>query len=466
MNSDEIQHDSFRDHISTISENGKRNWIYAQKPKGKFYTKRTVVSILYLTLFFSLPFIRVNGDPFFLFNVLERRFIFFGVTFWPQDFFIFGIGMLVFIVFIVLFTVAFGRVFCGWACPQTVFMEMVFRRIEYWIEGEATHQKLLDKMPWNTEKILRRGSKHVVFFLMAFLIANTFLAYVIGTDELFKIIHEPVSQHAGGFAALLIFTGVFYAVYARFREQVCLIVCPYGRLQGVMTDRNSLLVAYDFLRGEPRSKFSKKEEKPAGDCIDCFQCVKVCPMGIDIRNGTQLECTACTACIDACDFMMEKTGKPKGLIRYASENGIEKGEQVRFTPRMIAYSVVLLLLIGVLAALLLTRRDVDATVLRTPGMLYQERGTDTISNLYNIKLINKTHKKVPVVLKIESGPGTIRMIGKEIVIGKTSNAESTFFILLPRKTVRERKTSITIGIWSGNKRLETVNTSFLGPLTR
>jgi cytochrome c oxidase accessory protein FixG len=464
MNPDE-QQESFRDHISTVSENGKRNWIYAQKPKGPFYTKRTVASILYLVLFFTLPFIRVHGDPFFLFNVLERRFIFFGVTFWPQDFFIFGIGMLVFIVFIVLFTVAFGRVFCGWACPQTIFMEMVFRRIEYWIEGDAAYQQQLARMPWNTEKLLKRSAKHSIFFLVAFLIAHTFLAYVIGTDELFKIMREPVSQHIGGLTALLIFTGIFYAVYARFREQVCLIVCPYGRLQGVMTDRNSLLVAYDFLRGEPRGKFRKSQEKPAGDCIDCFQCVKVCPMGIDIRNGTQLECTACTACIDACDFMMEKTGKPKGLIRYASENGIERGERVRLTPRMIAYSAVLLVLIGILTALLVTRRDVDATILRTPGMLYQERGEDTITNLYNIKLLNKTHKKVPVVLKVESGPGTIQMIGKQIVIGETTNAESTFFILLPRTAVHQRKTSVAIGIWSGGERLAVIHTSFLGPIT-
>ena len=336
--------ETFRDSVSTINKDGKRNWIYAQKPKGRLYNLRTITTVIYLALFFSLPFIRWNGEPYFLFNVLERKFIFFGVTFWPQDFFIFGIGTLAFIVFIVLFTVVFGRVFCGWACPQTIFMEMVFRRIEYWIEGDATHQKLLAKMPWNREKITKRFTKHLVFFLIAFLIANTFLAYIIGTDQLFKIINEPLSQHTGGFLSLLIFTGIFYYVYAWFREQVCLIVCPYGRLQGVMTDRNSILVAYDYIRGETRGKYKKDDRKDKGDCIDCMQCVKVCPVGIDIRNGTQMECTSCTACIDACDFMMEKVNLPKGLIGYASENGIAKREKLKITPRIIAYSSVLVLI--------------------------------------------------------------------------------------------------------------------------
>ncbi|MCE3280702.1 MAG: ccoG, partial [Bacteroidetes bacterium] len=193
------KNESFRDHIATVNAEGKRNWIYAQKPKGKLFNARAIVSLVYLILFFSLPFVRVHDDPFFLFNIMERRFIFFGVTFWPQDFFIFGIGMLVFILFIVLFTVAFGRVFCGWACPQTVFMEMVFRRIEYWIEGDAAHQKMLNRSPWNKEKILKKTFKHFIFFLVAFIIANTFLSYIIGTDKLFLMTKEPLMDNIGTF---------------------------------------------------------------------------------------------------------------------------------------------------------------------------------------------------------------------------------------------------------------------------
>ena len=342
-----IEDESFRDSIGTITKEGKRNWIYAQKPHGKLYNPRSFASVPSLIVFFSIPFITYNDVPLFLFNVLERRFILFGVGFWPQDFFIFGIGMLTFMLFVVLSTVVYGRVFCGWACPQTIFLEMVFRRIEYWIEGDASHQKVLDNSKWTTEKILKRGSKNIIFFILSFIIANTFLAYLIGKNDLFKIINEPISMHVGGFIALLIFTTVFFAVYSWFREQVCLIVCPYGRLQAVMTDKNLILVAYDYLRGEPRSKFKKEQTNKVGDCIDCFQCVKVCPMGIDIRNGSQLECTACTACIDACDHMMDKVGKPKGLIKYASETGIAQGEKLKLTPRIIAYTIVLFVLIGV-----------------------------------------------------------------------------------------------------------------------
>ena len=461
-----IEDESFRDSIGTITKEGKRNWIYAQKPHGKLYNLRSIASVLYLIVFFSIPFITYNDEPLFLFNVLERRFILFGVGFWPQDFFIFGIGMLTFMLFVVLFTVVYGRVFCGWACPQTIFLEMVFRRIEYWIEGDASHQKVLDNSKWTTEKILKRGSKNIIFFILSFIIANTFLAYLIGKNDLFKIINEPVSMHVGGFIALLVFTTVFFAVYSWFREQVCLIVCPYGRLQAVMTDKSSILVAYDYLRGEPRSKFKKEQTKAVGDCIDCFQCVKVCPMGIDIRNGSQLECTACTACIDACDHIMDKVGKPKGLIKYASETGIAQGEKLKLTPRIIAYTLVLFVLIGVLVTLLATRKSVDATILRTPGMLFQQQPDNKISNLYNLKLINKTHKDVPVFLKIEDGGiGEIKMVGKDLIVGKESKAETEFFILIPTSEIMERKTQLVIGVYSDTKKLETIKTSFLGPVT-
>ncbi len=413
------EEEKYRDSLATVNERGKRNWIYAKQPKGKFYTARTIVSACCFLLFFSLPFIHIGGRPLFLFNVVDGRFILFGAVFWPQDFFIFGLVMVAFILFIVLFTMAFGRLFCGWVCPQTIFMEMLFRRIEYMIEGSAATQKVLNRGPWTTGKVTKKALKHSLFFLLSFSIANTFLAYIIGTDELWKIITEPLSAHTGGFAAIMVFSLVFYAVYAFFREQVCTIVCPYGRLQSVLLDKDSVVVAYDHVRGEPRGKFQKKETAkkdcsctdcgncskiappPVGDCIDCMQCVQVCPTGIDIRNGTQLECINCTACMDACDFMMEKTGRPKGLIRYASENGITEKKKLRFTPRLRVYTTVLLLLTTAITAMLASRKPAGATVMRTAGMLYQERGKDSISNLYRIKLINKTTADMPVTLRLE-----------------------------------------------------------------
>lgn len=456
---------SFRDSIATVNAAGKRNWIFPKKPHGKLYKARTITSFIYLILFFSLPFVKVNGNPLFLFDILHRKFIFFGVAFWPQDFVIFGIGMLTFIVFVVLFTVVFGRVFCGWACPQTIFMEMVFRKIEYWIEGDAPSQQKLSKQKWDAEKIRKRGLKLGIFFFISVLIANTFLAYIIGIDEVLKIASEPISKHVGGFVSLIIFSFVFFGVFAWFREQACLIVCPYGRLQGVMLDRNSIVVAYDYVRGEPREKIHHEEASSLpGDCVDCSLCVKVCPTGIDIRNGTQLECVNCTACIDACDEVMEKVYRPKGLIRYASENGIKNKVPLKFTMRIKAYSFVLLLLIGVLVTTLVTRADVDATVLRAGGQLFQEQPGEKISNLYTVRVINKTRYEMPVTFKVESGDGEITMVGKPLTVGKESKSETEFFITRDKHKITVRKTKLKIGVYSGDKKLQTVSTTFLGPV--
>ncbi|RAJ85425.1 cytochrome c oxidase accessory protein FixG [Chitinophaga dinghuensis] len=456
---------TFRDSIATVDKQGKRKWIFAKQPNGRFYNIRTILSIFYFIAFFSLPFISINGRPLFMLNVLEGKFILFGAIFWPQDFFIFGLAMLAFVLFIVLFTMAFGRLFCGWACPQTIFMEMLFRRIEYWIEGDAAAQQMLANAPWTANKILRKTAKHILFYGLSFIIANMFLAYIIGAKELEKIITEPFEAHMGGFIAILIFSGVFYGVYAFMREQVCTIICPYGRLQGVLLDKNSVLVAYDYNRGEPRGKYRKNGDHAEGDCIDCNQCVKVCPTGIDIRNGTQLECVNCTACIDACDFMMEKIGRPRGLIRYASENGIANKQKLRFTPRLKIYSTLLVIILGAITFMLTSRKPVTGTVIRTAGMLYQERGTDSISNLYRIKLINKTSAAIPLQLKLEDKPGLIEMIGKtDITVKAEGQGEGTFFIVLPRTAVNGRKSKLSIGLYQQNVKIATINTTFSGPM--
>jgi cytochrome c oxidase accessory protein FixG len=456
---------SFRDRIATVDEKGKRKWVFAQKPKGKFYNARTYVSWFFFILFFTLPFIEVKGRPLFLFNIPQAKFIIFGQVFWPQDFFIFGLTMVTFIIFIVLFTAAFGRLFCGWVCPQTIFMEMFFRKIEYFIEGDAPAQKVLAKMPWNREKILKKSTKHIVFYFMSFIIANFFLAYIIGMKQLISIITDPLSAHIGGLLAIAVFSGVFYAVYAFFREQACTVVCPYGRLQSVLLDQNSMIVAYDYKRGEPRGKATKKAELNLGDCVDCSACVRVCPTGIDIRNGTQMECVGCTACIDACDDIMTKLNLPTGLIRYASESGIKERKPLKYTGRMKFYTVVLILLASLLSFLLITRKDITATVMRTPGMLYQERGTDSISNLYNIKIANKTIRDIPLEVKLEGTQGSVQIIGgKNIQVKKEGQGSGSFFIVLPAKEIKKRSSEIKVNLYDNGKLITTVKTKFLGPV--
>ncbi len=461
----------FRDSISTVTDEGKRSWVFPKKPSGKLYEYRKYVSYLLLAFLFISPFIKVNGNQFLMFNVLERRFSIFGATFWPQDFYLFVIIMLIGVVFIVLFTVAFGRIFCGWICPQTIFMEMVFRRIEYWIEGDRGKQIRLNKQAWNAEKIRKKVLKWSIFFIISFLIANIFLAYLIGSDKLLLYVQDGPAAHLGTFISLLIFTGVFYFVFAWFREQVCIIACPYGRLQGVLLDNKSIVVAYDHKRGEKekgRAKFKKNEDREAtgkGDCIDCFQCVQVCPTGIDIRNGTQLECVNCTACIDACNQMMEAVDLPKGLIRYASEENIEKKARFKFNARLKGYSAVLFILVSVLTGMLFLRSDVEANILRLPGQLYEHKEGNIISNVYTYKLINKTTQDYENIhFELVSHNGKIHPVKEsDIRVPKNGLAEGTLFIEINRAALEEEKDKVRIAIYSGDNLIETTSTTFMGP---
>ncbi len=463
--------DNFRDTMGTLDSEGKRAWVFPKKPSGKWYQYRKYVSYFLLVILFASPFVKIGGNQFMMFNVLERRFNIFGFPFWPQDFYLFVIMMLIGVVFVILFTVAFGRIFCGWICPQTIFMEMVFRRIEYWIDGDRGKQIRLSKMPWNAEKIKKRILKWTVFFIISFLIANVFLAYLIGSDELLRYIFDGPSNHVSTLISLLIFTGVFYFVFAWFREQVCIIVCPYGRLQGVLLDNKSIIVAYDHKRGEKeegRAKFKKNEDRPStgkGDCIDCFACVQVCPTGIDIRNGTQLECVNCTACIDACDQIMEAVDLPKGLIRYASEDNIEKKKKFEFTPRLKGYVVVLGILIAVLIGLLFLRNDIEAQILRLPGQLYEHKKDNIISNVYTYKLINKTVEDIEDVhFRLKSHKGTIKLVTSETLnIDEEGLAEGTLFIEINASALTGDKDRVTIEILSGDDVIETTTTAFLGP---
>ncbi len=459
------QNSYFRDKLTTVDEKGKRIWIYPKKFTGRYFNKRKTLAIILLAFLYIGPFIKVHGDPLFLFNILERKFIIFGMIFWPQDFSLIVLTFITMIVFIVLFTVIFGRLFCGWVCPQTIFMEFVFRRIEYWIEGDAAAQRRLAKQPMNFEKFRKKALKHIVFYLISFITANTFLAYIIGKDKLFQYYGEGLQAHVGGFIGLLIFSGVFYFIFAFFREQVCTIACPYGRLQGVLIDTKTLIVAYDYKRGEPRAPLSKAVEGESGDCVACEACVAVCPTGIDIRNGTQLECINCTACIDACDATMEKVNKPKGLIRYDSEEGIEKGVHHLFNPRSIAYSVVLTLLLAFVGFLFAMRGDYEATILRVRGSLYQEYNKDSLSNIYNYNIVNKSRHPISVEMKMEQPKGRIKYIGDKLTVPKGEVGKGTFMVILPKSALRSSNTPIVIGLYHNGKRVEGYKSTFVGPNT-
>lgn len=461
--------ESFRDSIATVDEKGKRLWVYPKKPSGRLHQWRIGVTVVLLSLLFGTPFIKVNGQPLFLFNVLERKFVIFGQAFWPQDFVLLAITLITFFIFIILFTVVFGRIWCGWLCPQTLFMEMVFRKIEYYIEGDAAAQRRLDKDPWSMSKFTKKISKHFIFLVISAIIAHTVLSYIIGIESTLSMMQTSPAENLSGFLAMLSFTALFYFIYAKFREQACIAVCPYGRLQGVLLGKDSIVVAYDWLRGEPRGHKKKNPaaESNLGDCIDCSLCVQVCPTGIDIRNGTQMECVNCTACIDACDDVMIKIGKPKGLIRFASVNSITNRIQKIINPRVIGYSFVLLALMGILGFAMITRSDVETTILKVPGTIYQ-REIDMISNLYNVEFVNKTFDDLSLEIKVES-PAVAQVYKvdrKQILVPAEQMVKGVYFIKIPENKIENVRTVVTLGVYSNGKKLETVKAKFIGPVKR
>lgn len=463
---DVVEELTFRDRIATVDERGRRNWIFPKKPSGRYYRWRTYVSWLLLGFLFAAPFIRINGEQLVLLNVIERKFVIFGVTFWPQDFHLFVLLMIALIVAIFLFTAVYGRIFCGWICPQTIFMEMVFRKIEYLIEGDSSQQRALRAQPWNAGKIFKKALKLGIFFGLSFLIANLFLAYIIGVDELARIVSHPPAARPGEFLAVLLFSGAFFFVFAWFREQACTLVCPYGRLQSVLLDENSIVISYDFARGEPRKKYRREEAREqTGDCVECYQCVVVCPTGIDIRDGTQLECVNCTACIDACDHVMDKVGFPRGLIRYASHSAITTEKTDTMTPRVYGYTAVLVLLLGLIVYLFLSRTDIETTILRAPGTLYQLQNEKDVRNVFTMKVLNKTHKDVNLTLKLLTHDGTVTMVGGDNINAQAGGiSEAVFFVDLPLGALDGLRTNISIGLFSNDALLETVRTTFIGPV--
>lgn len=463
-----VDPETFRDSVGTMDNAGKRKWIFPRKPSGKYTNYRTIVAYFLLAVFFILPFLKINGNPVLLINVIDRQFFIFGQPFFPQDFFILALGAITSIVFIILFTVVFGRIFCGWICPQTIFLEMIFRKIDYLIEGDRNKQMKLDRQEWNSEKIWKRSLKWSIFLIISLIITHWMFMYIVGYQEVFNMVKEGPFNNFTSFLVMIVFTAAFYFTFAWFREQVCTLVCPYGRLQGVLIDKQTINVYYDFKRGEKRSKWRKGEDRKAqgkGDCIDCNQCVVVCPTGIDIRNGQQLECINCTACIDACDEVMVKVGLPPGLIRYATEDEIEKEVPFKFTGRMKAYSVVLLLMLGFLGFLLSNRGTMEAKFIKPAGSTYFVRDGQ-ITNIYNYTFLNKSNKDQLVTIKImEPAHGTVTLsTADKILLKKDQITKGTVNISFPEKEIKLSKQKVKIGVYDQKgELLDTFETYFEGP---
>jgi cytochrome c oxidase accessory protein FixG len=461
-------HQTFRDALASVHVDGRRKWIYARQPSGRFYTARTLVAIVLLAFLIGAPFVHLNGQPLILLNVLERRFVLFGLVFWPQDFALVVLLALSAIVTLALSTVAIGRVWCGWLCPQTVFLEMVFRRIEYLIDGSAERQVRRDAAPWTAATWARAVVKHAIFFGLSFAIANLFLAYIIGVGPLWTIVTDPPARHLGGLTAITIFSLLFYGVFARFREQACVLACPYGRVMSSLIDRRTITVTYDATRGEPRRPLARggaaASPATAGDCVDCGRCVTVCPTGIDIRNGIQLECVNCTACIDACDDVMDRVKRPRGLIRLASHEATLRPGTTWVSRRVLAYAAVWLVLVTGVTTLVARRDDLDVLILRQAGTLHVTLPDGTVGNFYTVQVFNRTRTTVPFRITVVAPAGAaVTPLGLPPQVDPFGLREGRVLVALPPASLTGPATTVRFAIAVAGEPVRQVDSSFLGP---
>ncbi len=420
-----------RESVTTINRDGSRFFLHPADVNGLFTRLRRLFALLLIGIYLALPWIPINGNPAVFLDVVNRRFHLFGLTFTAQDlwlafFFITGLGFSLFFV-----TALFGRLWCGWACPQTVFLEHVYRRIERWIEGDATKRRKLDRQPWDASKLFKRGFKHTLFVLISLIIAHFFLAYFVSIPQLYSWMKSSPIEHWSAFIFVFVASGLIYFNFAWFREQLCLVICPYGRLQSALIDDDSVIIGYDEKRGEPRGKATKSD---VGDCIDCNRCVQVCPTGIDIRQGLQIECIGCANCIDACDTIMTKLNRPKGLVRYDSLNGFAGKKKRILRPRIALYFVLMLFGATAMTLSAMQLRSANMTLVRMTGMPYFLTDT-TIRNQYMVRIINKSTEPRTFAIEhtIENQPHEIKGIEEEITVEGMSEEIRPIALLVPKE---------------------------------
>jgi cytochrome c oxidase accessory protein FixG len=433
--------------LSTLNEDGSRRWLRPKLSVGAFFRKRRVVAYALMVVFFLIPYLRMNGRPLVLLDVPHRQFTLFGYTFLPTDTLLFMLLLISIAISIFLLTALFGRVWCGWACPQTVYMEFLFRPIERLFEGGRSGSMALDKRPGLHP---RRLAKNAVYVLLALFLAHTFLAYFVGIDQLVQWVRQSPFEHPTSFLIMAGTAAAIFFDFGWFREQTCLVACPYGRLQSVLLDRQSVIVGYDVLRGEPRTHKVKDHPPGSGDCIDCGACVLTCPTGIDIRDGLQMECIHCTQCADACDAIMAKIDRPPGLIRYTSRDAVE-GKRTRILrPRVVIYPIALAVAVGLLAFSLGTKADTDVTLLRGAGAPFIRQPDGNIVNQIRIKITNRTRHARSYRLELSGVPGGSLVAPQNpLEVAASGTGETSVFVVVPESRFSDDRLPATVRVTDG-----------------